>query len=44
MKNPCNECRKNKYCNNRCRKAKNYQNGVITSIIFKNILNKKRKG
>lgn len=43
MNNPCDECRKNKYCSKTCKKARDYQKGIITSIIFKNIFNKKEK-
>lgn len=44
MKNPCDECRKNKYCSKMCKKAKNYQTSFVISNVFERLYDKKRKG
>lgn len=39
MKNPCDECRKNKYCRNSCRKLRKYAEKYVISEINKRMIN-----
>lgn len=47
MKNPCDECRKNKYCSKICKIARDYQASFVDSLVqytfFEMLHNKKEK-
>lgn len=40
MKSPCDECRKNKYCSNPCRKLKGYASSYVIENVRKRISRK----